>query len=65
MDALPDQGFAQAVDFALVLGGGNALGAYQAGAYQALHEHGLEPDWVVGASTGAVNGAIICGNPRE
>jgi NTE family protein len=50
---------------ALILSGGNALGAYHAGAYQALHERGLEPDWVAGASVGAVNGAIICGNPRE
>lgn len=48
---------------ALVLSGGNALGAYQAGAYQAMAEHGIEPDWVSGASTGAVNAAIICGNP--
>lgn len=46
----------------LVLSGGNALGAYQAGCYQALHDRGLLPDWVVGASTGAINGAIICGN---
>ena len=50
---------------ALVLSGGNALGAYHGGAYQALAEHGLEPDWVVGASIGAINGAIICGNPPE
>jgi NTE family protein len=50
---------------ALVLSGGNALGAYQAGAYQAMQEHGLEPDWIAGASAGAVNGAIICGNPAE
>jgi NTE family protein len=49
----------------LVMSGGSALGAYQAGAYQALHERSLEPDWVVGASAGAVNGAVICGNPRE
>ena len=50
---------------ALVLAGGNALGAYQAGVYQALHEHGIEPDWVVGASIGAVNGAVIAGNAAE
>jgi NTE family protein len=48
---------------ALVLSGGNALGAYQAGAYEALHDRGLEPDWVAGASAGATNGAVICGNP--
>lgn len=51
------------VHVALVLGGGNALGAYQAGVYQALHEAGVEPDWIVGASAGAINGAIIAGNP--
>lgn len=49
----------------LVLGGGNALGAYQAGAYQALAEGGFLPHWVVGASIGAVNGAIIAGNAPE
>jgi len=49
---------------ALVLSGGNALGAYQAGAYQALEEAGLEPDEVAGASAGAINGALICGNPQ-
>ena len=50
---------------ALVLQGGGALGAYQAGVYQALHEHSLTPDWVVGTSIGAVNGAIIAGNERS
>lgn len=50
---------------ALVLSGGNALGAYHAGAYQALAEHGIEPDWVAAASAGAINGAIICGNPAD
>lgn len=50
---------------ALILSGGNALGAYQGGAYQALHERGLEPDWVAAASAGAMNGAIICGNAPE
>ncbi|QAU35923.1 patatin-like phospholipase family protein [Janthinobacterium sp. 17J80-10] len=49
---------------ALVLQGGGALGAYQAGVYQALHEHGLTPDWVVGTSIGAINAAIIAGNKR-
>ena len=49
----------------LVLSGGNALGSYQAGACQALQEQGIEPDWVAAASAGAVNGAIICGNPPE
>jgi NTE family protein len=46
----------------LVLQGGGALGSYQAGVYQALHEHGLTPDWVVGTSIGAINAAIIAGN---
>ena len=50
---------------ALVLQGGGALGAYQAGVYQALHEADIEPDWVSGVSIGAINSAIIAGNPRE
>lgn len=49
---------------ALVLQGGGALGAYQAGVYEALHEAGLEPDWVAGVSIGGINPAIIAGNPR-
>jgi NTE family protein len=48
---------------ALLLQGGGALGSYQAGVYQALHEADLEPDWVAGISIGAVNSAIIAGNP--
>lgn len=50
---------------ALVLQGGGALGAYQVGVYQALHEAGIEPDWVCGVSIGAINSAIIAGNPPE
>lgn len=46
----------------LVLQGGGALGAYQAGVYQAMHEHGLLPDWVVGTSIGAINAALVAGN---
>jgi NTE family protein len=46
----------------LVFQGGGALGAYQAGVYQALHETGIEPNWVVGTSIGAINAAIIAGN---
>jgi NTE family protein len=49
----------------LLLQGGGALGAYQAGAYQALHEAGLEPDWLAGVSIGSVNAALIAGNPPE
>jgi len=48
---------------ALVLQGGGALGAYQAGVFQALHEAGIEPDWIAGISIGAINAAIIAGNP--
>jgi NTE family protein len=47
----------------LVFQGGGALGAYQVGVYQALHEAGIEPDWVIGTSIGAINAALICGNP--
>lgn len=50
---------------ALVLQGGGALGAYQAGVYQALHENDLTPDWVIGTSIGAINAALIAGNPPE
>lgn len=49
----------------LVLQGGGALGSYQGGAYQALCSHDFEPDWVAGISIGAINSAIIAGNPRE
>ncbi len=50
----------------LVLQGGGALGAYQVGVYQALHEAGIEPDWVIGTSIGAINASIIAGNrPAE
>lgn len=51
--------------FALVLGGGNALGAYQAGVYQALDEARQRPDWIAGTSVGAVNGAVIAGNAED
>jgi len=50
---------------ALILQGGGALGSYQAGAYQALAEAGIEPDWIAGISIGAVNAALIAGNPPE
>ena len=49
----------------LVFQGGGALGAYQAGVYQALHEAGIEPDWVIGTSIGAINASLIAGNSRE
>src|SRR6266852_894596 len=46
----------------LVLQGGGALGSYQVGVYQALQEAGIEPDWIVGASIGAINASLIAGN---
>jgi NTE family protein len=46
----------------LVLQGGGALGAYQVGVYEAMHEAGIEPDWVIGTSIGAINAALIAGN---
>jgi NTE family protein len=49
----------------LVLQGGGALGAYQAGVYQAMHERGAEPDWVIGTSIGAINASLIAGNKPE
>ena len=50
---------------ALILQGGGALGAYQAGVYQALAEANLHPDWVAGISIGAINSALIAGNPPK
>src|SRR5262245_2843978 len=50
---------------ALVLQGGGALGAFQAGVYQALTEANLHPDWVSGISIGAVNAALIAGNAPQ
>ena len=49
----------------LVFEGGGALGAYQVGVYQALHDWGVEPDWIIGTSIGAINAALIVGNRRE
>lgn len=50
---------------ALVLQGGGALGAYQAGVYEALHDTGRLPNWVAGISIGALNAAVIAGNAPE
>ena len=50
---------------ALLLQGGGALGAYQGGVYQALAEADLHPDWVAGISIGAINSALIAGNPPQ
>lgn len=49
----------------LLLQGGGALGAYQAGVYQGMQEAGIEPDWLAGVSIGSVNAALIAGNPPE
>lgn len=49
----------------LVLQGGGALGSYQAGVYQALHEAKIEPDWIIGTSIGAINASLIAGNLPE
>ena len=50
---------------ALLLQGGGALGAYQAGVYEALSEAHLHPDWIAGISIGAINAALIAGNPPQ
>src|ERR1700747_2526069 len=49
----------------LVLQGGGALGSYQAGVYQALHEAGIEPDWIIGTSIGAINASLVAGNTPQ
>src|SRR5436190_13409026 len=49
----------------LVLQGGGALGSYQACVYQALHEAGIEPDWIIGTSIGAINASLIAGNAPQ
>lgn len=56
---------APALQRVLALQGGGALGAFQVGAYRALHEAGIEPAWVIGTSIGAINGALIAGNRPE
>src|ERR1700722_1032686 len=52
-------------EIALVLQGGGALGSYQAGVYEGLAEAGIHPNWVAGISIGALNAAVIAGNPAE
>jgi NTE family protein len=49
----------------LVLQGGGALGAYQAGVFEGMAEAGYSPDWIIGVSMGAINGALIAGNPPK
>ncbi len=62
---MPSSVFDRVSDTVLVLGGGNALGAYLAGAYEELHGQEVRPDWIIGASIGAITGAILAGNPPE
>jgi len=50
---------------ALVLQGGGALGSYQAGVYEGLHEAGIQPNWYAGISIGSINAAIMAGNAPE
>jgi NTE family protein len=59
------QHFKQYQTIALVLQGGGALGAYQAGVYEVLDDAGIHPNWVAGISIGALNAAIIAGNAPE
>src|SRR5205823_4145191 len=64
--ARSDKSLARFDRIALVLSGGSALGAYQAGAYAALENSGVRPNWIAGTAIGAVNAAIIAGNlPHE
>ena len=56
---------AQRFQIVLVFQGGGALGAYQAGVYRALHEAGIEPDWIIGTSIGDINASLIAGNEPE
>ncbi len=62
----PDKSLARFERIALVLSGGEALGAYQAGVYAALERSGVRPNWIAGTAIGAINAAIIAGNlPHE
>jgi NTE family protein len=64
--ARSDNSLARFDRIALVLSGGGALGAYQAGAYAALENGGVRPNWIAGTAIGAINAAIIAGNlPHE
>src|SRR5260370_17519227 len=60
--ARSDNGLARFERIALVLSGGAALGAYQAGAYAALENPGVRPNWIAGTAVGAINAAIIARN---
>jgi NTE family protein len=63
--APPDERTRTPDNVVLVLQGGGALGAYQAGVYQALHEAGMRPKWIIGTSIGAINASLIAGNAPE
>ncbi len=64
--ARSDKSLARFDRIALVLSGGGALGAYQAGAYAALENCSVRPNWIAGTAIGAINAAIIAGNlPHE
>jgi NTE family protein len=65
MNQIHEQARSSSEKRVLVLQGGGALGAYQAGVYEALAENGYVPDWVAGISIGALNAALIAGNPPE
>ena len=62
---MPDPKTSTRGECVLVLQGGGALGSYQAGVVEALAETGVEPAWVAGISIGAINAALIAGNPPE
>lgn len=55
----------RSIENILVFQGGGALGAYQAGTFEALHKQGIKPDWLAGISIGAINSAIIAGSPDD
>jgi NTE family protein len=64
--ARSDKSLARFDRIALVLSGGGGLAAYQAGAYAALENSGVRPNWIAGTAIGAINAAIIAGNlPHE
>ena len=63
--AAPAVAVADYANVALVLQGGGALGAYQCGVYEGLHEAGIAPDWFAGISIGAINAAILAGNAPQ
>jgi NTE family protein len=65
MDEMQNREASNIGQIVLELQGGGALGSYQAGVYQALHEAGIEPDWIIGTSIGAINASLIAGNSPQ